>query len=99
MNFPTTNLSELRKIEASIGFISGILIGAISAGVLILFFTEWQWYFKVFSCIGSIGIIGSLYMALSDQIKMRRNLILAVGEMKKVSAESNKIIEEKMNEV
>lgn len=96
MEFPVMNMSELRKIEASIGFISGILIGAISAGVLILFFTEWQWYFKVFSCIGSLGIIGSLYMALSEQIKMRRNLLATVAEMNKVSAESKKIIEEKM---
>ena len=93
MKFPTLEMSELRKIEASIGFISGILIGALSAGVLILFFTEWQWYFKVFSCIGSLGIIGSLYMALSEQIKMRRNLLATMAEMKKVSAESNIVIE------
>jgi len=83
MEFPVMNLSELRKIEAAIGFTSGILIGAISAGVLILFFTEWEWYFKVFSGIGSFGIIGSLYMALSDQIKARRGLLAAIAEMKK----------------
>ena len=88
MEFPVMNLSELRKIEAAIGFTSGILIGALSAGVLILFFTEWEWYFKVFSGIGSLGIIGSLYMALSDQIKARRGLMAAIAEMKNVDREN-----------
>ena len=96
MKFPTLEMSEIRKIEAQIGFVSGILMGAISAGVLILFFTEWEWYFKVFSAIGSLGIIGSLYMALSEQIKMRRSLLATIEEMKKVNVESNKIIQEKM---
>jgi len=98
MNFPVVNMSELRKLEASIGFTAGILIGAISAGVLILFFTDWEWYFKIFSGIGSIGIMGSLYLALSELIKARRNLIETTAEMEKVNMESNKIIEEKLYE-
>jgi len=84
MKFPVAEMSELRKLETSIGFTSGILIGALSAGVLILFFTDWQWYFKIFSGIGSFGIIGSLYLALSELIKGRRNLISAMEEMEKM---------------
>jgi len=86
MRFPTVNMSELRKLEASIGFTSGILIGATSAGCLILFFTDWQWYFKLFSAIGSLSIMGSLYMALSELIKARRNLLIAMKEMENVNS-------------
>jgi undecaprenyl pyrophosphate phosphatase UppP len=93
MKFPTLEMNELRKIEATIGFTSGILIGAISAMVLILFFTPWEWYFKVFSFIGSAGIIGSLYMALSDQIKIRRNYLQTIKEMENINLEANKVIE------
>jgi len=96
VRFPTVNMSELRKLEASIGFTSGILIGATSAGCLILFFTDWQWYFKLFSAIGSLSIMGSLYMALSELIKARRNLLSAMEEMEKANAE---LPEEKLNEI
>jgi hypothetical protein len=92
--FPTIEMTEIRKIEAQIGFVSGILIGALSAGVLVLFFTDWEWYFKLFSAIGSLGIMGSLYMSLSELIKGRRNLLATAAEMKKVSAESNAILNE-----
>jgi len=85
LKFPVANMSELTKMEAGIGFTSGILVGAFSSFVLIMFFTDWQWYFKVFSAIGSIGIIGSIYMALSEQIKMRRTYLEAVKEMEKMS--------------
>lgn len=95
MKFPTHEMSPQTKIEAAIGFTSGILLGAFSAMILILFFTPWEWYFKLFSFIGSAGIIGSLYMALSDLIKQRRNLIETMAEMEKVNVESNAYINEK----
>ena len=92
-------MSELRKLEASIGFTSGILIGATSAGVLILFFTDWQWYFKLFSGIGSLGIMGSLYMALSELIKNRRTLLEAMEEMEKIQSELPKETKEELDEL
>jgi len=100
VRFPTVNMSELRKLEASIGFTSGILIGALSAGVLILFFTDWQWYFKLFSGIGSLSIIGTLYMALSELIKARRNLLTAMTEMESINSmmsDDNKVKLKELN--
>ena len=95
--FPTIeSMSELRKIEASIGFTGGILVGAIASAVTVLFFVQMAWYFKAFTGIGSIGIIGTLYMALSELIKSRRNLLYTIEEMNKINTESNKIIEEKI---
>jgi MFS family permease len=87
-------LTEQTKIEAQIGFLIGILIGAISGGVLILFFTPWEWYFKLFSAIGSLGIIGSLSLSLYETIKIRRNFIETQKEMEKVNQESNSIIKD-----
>lgn len=86
------NLSEQTKIEAQIGFTIGILIGAFAAGIFILFFTEWQWYFKFFSAIGSLGILGSLGLTLNELIKARRNYIDALKEMKRLNTESNGVI-------
>lgn len=83
MKIPVAELSEQTKLEAGIGFTSGILVGAVASFVLIMFFTPWQWYFKVFSAIGSLGIIGSLWMSLNEQIKARRLYIAAVAEMNK----------------
>jgi len=96
MKFPTIeNMSELRKIEASIGFTSGILVGALASAVTVLFFVQMAWYFKIFTGIGSLGIVGMLYMALSDLIKNRRGLMAALEQMKSINTQSNKIIEEK----
>ena len=81
-------LSEQTKIEAQIGFTSGILVGAISASILVLFFTPWEWYFKLFSAVGSIGIIGSLVLSLTEQIKTRRNYLDMKLEMERVKKES-----------
>jgi len=99
MRFPTVNMSELRKLEASIGFTSGILVGAVSAGILILFFTDWQWYFKLFSGIGSLSIIGTLYMALSELIKARRSLLEAMGEMEIINSNMSDENKDKLEEL
>ena len=79
-------LSEQTKMEASIGFLIGILIGATAAGISVIFFTPWQWYLKLFSGIGTAGIIGSLLLSLNELIKARRNLIDAMNEMKKIQS-------------
>ena len=86
------NISEQTKIEASIGFVIGILVGAISSWVLIVFFTQWQWYFKLFSSIGEAGIVGSLLLTLHELIKSRRNYLDTVAEMKKINKESAEIL-------
>lgn len=77
-------LSELTKIEAQMGFLIGILIGVLASWTFIVFFTTWQWYFKVFSSIGEIGIMGSLVMQLNETRKARRNYIDVQKEMKKM---------------
>ena len=87
-------LSEQTKIESQIGFTIGILIGATSAGVLILFFTDWQWYFKLFSAIGSLGIIGNLSLALKELLRMRRNYLDTLEEMKNINNKSTEVITE-----
>lgn len=92
MQIKTINLSPQTQIEASIGFTSGILIGALASWVFIIFFTQWEWYFKVFSSIGEVGIVGSLLLSLNEMIKTRRNYIETMKEMKKLNEDSNKII-------
>lgn len=85
-------LSEKTKIEAQIGFVIGILIGALSGGVLILFFTPWEWYFKLFSFIGSVGIVGSLFLNLMSLFKLRKSYIEAQKEMEDINKESQIIL-------
>lgn len=89
MKIPVANLSEQTKLEAGIGFTSGILVGAVASWILIIFFTPWQWYFKVFSSVGSLGIIGSLWMSLNEQIKARRLYIAAMKEMNSVISKTS----------
>lgn len=91
----TYQMSEQTKIEAQIGFTSGILVGALAAGVYLLFFTTWEWYFKLFSLIGSIGIIGSLVLSLWELIKVRRNYLETMTEMEKINKVSNDIIKKR----
>lgn len=73
-------MNELRKIEAQIGFTSGILVGALAGGVFLVIFAQVQWYFKIFYFIGSAGVVGSLVLSLKELIKMRRNY-LEISEM------------------
>lgn len=97
-NLKLTTPSIQTQLEMQIGFTVGILIGAVGAGILVLFFTTWEWYFKVISAIGSIGIIGSLILALSQIITQRKNYIEALNMMKETKIESEKIIEEKTSD-
>jgi hypothetical protein len=50
----------------------------------ILFFTNWQWYFKLASLIGSLGIIGSLILSLKELFKVRRNYLDTIKEMENI---------------
>ena len=74
-------LSERVRLEAQIGFTIGILIGATAGGLSLLLFTPWIWYLKLFSLIGTIGIVGSLVFALLEQLKARRNYLEILKEM------------------
>lgn len=85
-------LSEQTQIEAQIGFTIGILVGAVAGGVLLIFFTNWEWYFKLFSGIGSLGIIGSLLLSLKQQLQVRKNYLETQKEMKKINEESKNVI-------
>ena len=86
-------LSEQTKIEAQIGFTMGILIGALAAGIVIQL-TAWAWYWKVFSAIGSIGIVGSLVLALGQLFVTRKNYLEA---MKSIVTDKELEVIEKMN--
>ena len=68
-------ISQQTQIEAQIGFLIGIMLGALSSWVLIMFFTPWEWYFKLFATIGEIGIIGSLGLALMQTIAQRKQYL------------------------
>jgi len=81
-------LSEQTKIEAQIAFLIGIIIGAMSGWMIILFFSNWQWYFKLFSSIGSLGIIGSISLSLLDQLNRRKALLEALKEMQYINTET-----------
>lgn len=70
-------LSPLTQAEASIGFTIGIIVGVLASWTMILFFTNWEWYFKVFSSIGEISILGVLIMQLANLFQSRRGVIEA----------------------
>ena len=80
-------ISEQTKMESQIYFLIGIMIGALSSWVLIMFFTPWEWYFKLFATIGEIGIIGSLGLALQQALEQRRAYIDAKKTMESVGTE------------
>jgi len=85
-------LSEQTKLEAQIGFTLGILIGATAGGLSLLLFTTWEWYLKLFSLIGTIGIIGSLVFALLEQLRARRNYLEILKEMEKERVVGNGLV-------
>jgi MFS family permease len=101
MTFKEYINNPLRQLEMTIGFTTGILVGAVAGGVLLLFFTAWEWYFKLFSLIGSISICGMLIMSLAQTIKARRDYLLTLKEMdkvaEKITQDIDKIKEEKKN--
>ena len=87
-------ISEQTKMESQIYFLIGIMIGALSSWVLIMFFTPWEWYFKLFATIGEIGIIGSLSLALTQAIGQRRQYLDAKKTMESLGSPSEDYKEE-----
>ena len=77
--------NPLVQIEMQIGFYWGILIGAVASAVMVLFFVDMAWYFKLTSAIGSICIIGVLSMSLYQLITQRRQYL----EMQKIMGAQN----------
>jgi hypothetical protein len=82
--------SEIRKAEMQIGFLIGILIGAAAGGVLIVFFASMAWYFRLFSAVGSLGVIGTLLISLREQFKYRKEFIEAQRMMDELSNKNDK---------
>ena len=74
-------LSVQTTIEAQIGFLIGIILGAMSSYVFIMFFVDWAWYFKFFTTVGYIGIFGSLVLSLIQTIGTRRQYLEAKKTM------------------
>ena len=91
-------MSEKTKMEAQMGFTIGIMIGALGAWVFTMFFTQWEWYFKLLTTIGEIGIIGSLSIGFNEIRKARLRYIETIAEMEKINSESLAVIEEKTND-
>ena len=88
-------ISEQTKMESQIYFLVGIMIGALSSWVLIMFFTPWEWYFKLFATIGEVGIIGSLSLALTQAVAQRRAYIDAKKAMDSMGEEEDEVEEDK----
>ena len=72
------NISEQTRIEASIGFVAGILVSLLATLVIVLFFTEMVWYWKTFTVIGLVGMIGTQVLAIDQLWKARTAYLLAV---------------------
>ena len=68
-------LSEQTLIESQIGFLLGIMVGALASWAMIMFFTPWEWYFKLFATIGEVGIIGSLSLGVYQAVTTRRQYL------------------------
>jgi uncharacterized membrane protein YeaQ/YmgE (transglycosylase-associated protein family) len=74
-------MDEQMQIESQIGFFIGILVGVLGSGVMIMFFTDWEWYFKAFAFVGQVGIVGMISLGLYNAIKTRRRYLEAKKEM------------------
>lgn len=85
-------LSELTLLESQIGFVAGIIVGALGSWVYLVFFTNIDWWVKVLACIGEIGIIGSLGLSLRQSILARRNYLEMQKQMKEMENNMNKEI-------
>lgn len=76
------NLSEQTRIEAQIGFTIGIMVGAAGAWIAVLFLSPMAWYYKLFTSLGSVGILGTLYFSLQQQFQIRKIYLDTLKEMK-----------------
>jgi cytochrome c-type biogenesis protein CcmH/NrfG len=76
-------LSPQTQIEAQIAFYIGILLGAISGGVMVATI-KMAWYFKAFSMVGSVCVIGILSLSLYQLILSRKQLLETIEVMKTI---------------
>jgi hypothetical protein len=74
-------MDEQMQIESQIGFYCGILVSVIASWVLVIFFTQMAWYFKLFTSIGQVSIMGMLLLGLYNAFKTRRRYLEAKKEM------------------
>lgn len=88
-------LSEQTLIESQIGFLIGIIIGALGSWVFLVFFTNIEWWVKVLACIGEIGIVGSLVLSLRQSILGRRNYLEVKKQMEAMTKAAQEVIETK----
>jgi len=87
--------SELTKLEMQLGFLWGILVGVAASWVFVMFFVKMLWYFKLFTSIGEVGIMGSIILGLVETTKARKNYISTMKEMEDMKAEADKVLSQK----
>lgn len=85
-------ISEQTQLEAQVGFLIGTMIGILASWIFVIFFTNFQWYFKVATSIGEIGIFGMMILSLRQAIITRKNYLETQEEMKKINEEANATI-------
>lgn len=69
------NITEQTKIEMGIGFMIGIIISLVATFVIVVFFSGLVWYWKLFSAIGLVGMLGTQILALSQLFQDRKVLL------------------------
>lgn len=74
-----------RELEIQIGFLSGMMLGIIASWIFIMFFTDWQWYFKLASSIGEISIIGYQALGIINLIESRKNILESKKQLKEMN--------------
>lgn len=77
------NPSELTTIEMQVAFYIGIVIGLIGVWVVVVFITNFEWYWKVLTTISDIGMLGLQYFAIKQLLQARKNYLSVQEEIKK----------------
>lgn len=75
------HMSEQTKIEAQLGGLIGTMIGMTGAAVVIIFFTQMELTFKIFSAIGFSGSLAMMFIQLIGLIQFRKQFIEAKKAM------------------
>lgn len=83
---------EKRQLEMQIGFLIGTTIGVLGSWTFILFFVQWQWYFKLVSSIGEAGILGTLFLSIKQSLAARKNYLEVTKQMESINKEANTTI-------
>ena len=85
--------NPLVQINSQIGFTIGIMLGAFFGWIFLFLFMDWEWYFKLFSSVGSLSIIGSLGMGLYQLIQQRKNYLEVEMESEKIRLQCNETLQ------